>query len=126
VSARKHRLAECNPQWIIFHGKEGDSPDAVYFDCPEAHEDCRRVIPFTPALDGTSRVSNERVVWQRTGGDTFETLSLAPSIRGIPSHANRESALAAGCLEEYLTDSMFCALHIFITNGAIEFCGDSK
>lgn len=124
---RKARLVDCNPQWVVFYGKEGDSPDAVYFDCPEPHEDCRRVIPFTPALDGTSRASHDgRVVWQRTGGDTFETLTLSPSIRGIPAHANREAAIAAGCLPEYISDSMLCALHIFIRDGAIEFCGDSR
>lgn len=128
MSERKPRLVDCNPHWVNWASKEGESPDAVYFECPEAHEDCKRVIPFTPALDGSIRTPREpnRVVWQRTSGDTFETLTLAPSIRGIPSYANREEALAAGCDPNYIDDQLFCALHIFITNGAITFCGDSK
>lgn len=122
MSVRKARLVDCNPEWVIFYGKQNASPDAVYLDCPEGHEGCRRVIPFTPALDGTPR---PHALWQRTG-DTFETLTLTPSIRGIPRYADKEAALKAGCLERYVTPSMFCALHIFISNGAIDFCGDSR
>lgn len=127
MSMRKTKLVDCNPHWVIWSGKEGSSPDAVYFDCPEGHDGCKRVIPFTPALDGSTVPVQQRngVQWQRSG-DTFETLTLSPSIRGIPSYPNREAAIAAGCLPEYITDSMFCALHIFIRDGQIEFCGDSR
>lgn len=55
----------------------------------------------------------------------FETLSLSPSIRRVQRHASKEAALAAGVLEEHFSETLTCALHIFITNGAIEFCGDS-
>ena len=35
MAERKHRLVDCNPHWVVYSGKEGDSPDAIYFDCPE-------------------------------------------------------------------------------------------
>jgi len=124
---RKTRLSECSPHWVQYNGKEDSSPDAVYFECPEGHVDCKHIIPFTPSLDGSAQPIKQSngVQWQRTG-DTFENLTLSPSIRRIPRHADKAAALAAGCLEEYLTETLFCALHIFIKNGTIEFCGDSK
>ena len=126
-SVRKQHLIDCQPHWVQYSGRETDSPDAVYFECPEGHDNCRHVIPFTPALDGTTQPVKQTngVQWERTG-DTFETLTLTPSIRRTQRYANREAALAAGCLEDHLDDSLFCAFHGFIKNGAIEFCGDSK
>lgn len=64
------------------------------------------------------------VVWERTG-DTFDTLTLAPSIRHIPRYASRDAALASGAIEKYLNPTMWCAFHGFIRAGGIEFCGDS-
>lgn len=123
MSARKTRLVDCDPQWVSnYHG--ADVVDAIRFDCPEGHADCIHVIPFTPALDGSSP-TRQHAQWQRTG-DTFETLTLSPSIRRNPKYPSRDAALAAGCIPEYLDDSLLCALHIFIRNGQIEFCGDSK
>jgi len=121
---RKTRLSECSPHFVESNG----ALCAVYFECPEGHKDCKHVIPFTPALDGSATSwhgQNKGAMWQRTG-DTFENLTLSPSIRRIPRHADKAAALAAGCIEEYLTETMFCALHIFIKDGSIEFCGDSK
>ena len=128
---RHTRLVDCNPRWVTgrYAGQPGDDdvPRGVHFDCPEGHEQCSHVIPFTPALDGspTPGWQQNGAVWQRTG-DTFETLTLSPSIRRNPTYASREAALAAGALPEYLNDSHFCALHIFIRDGQIEFCGDSR
>lgn len=125
IDRRKHRLIDCNPHFV--EDKDGVIC-AVYFECPEGHDDCKHVIPFAPALDGSPGNWNNGgsgPIWQRTG-DTFETLTLSPSILRRQRHANREAAIAAGCLPEYITETMFCALHIFIKNGAIEFCGDSK
>jgi hypothetical protein len=125
---RKHRLVDCNPKWVSgrYQGAEGTSC-GIKFDCPEGHKDCWHSIPFTPDLAGTPRESwqTNGAVWQRTG-ETFETLSLSPSIRREPVYASREAALAAGAQEEHLEETHFCALHIFIKDGAIEFCGDSK
>jgi Family of unknown function (DUF6527) len=124
---RKAQLIDCNPRWVNWTGREGDPVDAIHFDCPEGHVGCGITIPFTPALDGSSQPVKQRngAQWERTG-DTFETLTLSPSIRTIQRYASREAAIAAGCIPEYVTESMMCALHIFIQGGRIEFCGDSK
>lgn len=125
MSRRKTRLVDCSPHFV--EDKDGVLC-AVYFECPEGHDDCKHVIPFAPALDGSSGNWNNGgsgPIWQRTG-DTFETLTLSPSIRRIQRYPSREAAIAAGCIPEYVTESMTCALHIFIKDGAIEFCGDSR
>lgn len=127
--AHRTRLADCNPRWITgrYAGRDDDTPVGVHFDCPEGHEGCDDAIPFSPALNGGPAASwyTSGAIWQRTG-DTFATLTLSPSIRRIPTYASREAALAAGARAEYLTPSMFCALHIFIRGGEIVFCEDSQ
>lgn len=129
ASARKHTLAECNPRWITgrYAGRDDDTPVGLHFDCPEGHAECDHAIPFAPALDGGPAASwySSGAIWQRTG-DTFATLTLSPSIRREPTYASREAAIAAGGIPELLTESHFCALHIFIRDGRIEFCGDSR
>ena len=130
-AARRTRLIDCNPRWVTgrYVGQPGDDdvPRGVHFDCPEGHEGCSHVIPFSPAFDGspTPGWQQNGAQWQRSG-DTFETLSLSPSIRRIPRHATREAAIAAGCIPEYVTASLLCACHIFITDGTIVFCSDSR
>jgi hypothetical protein len=129
VSERRTRLVDCNPRWVTgrYAGRDDDTPVGVHFDCPEGHEGCSHAIPFTPALDGGPAASwyTSSAIWQRTG-DTFETLTLSPSIRRNPQHASREAAIAAGCIPEYITDSLLCAFHGFVRDGQIEFCGDSR
>lgn len=130
TTTRTTRLVDCYPRWVTGwyagHARH-DVPCGVHFDCPEGHAGCSHVIPFTPALDGVARASWQQngAIWQRTG-DTFETLTLSPSIRRNPTYASRAAALAAGALPEYLNDSHFCAFHGFIQNGQIVFCGDSR
>jgi hypothetical protein len=114
---RKQRLIECNPRWAT----QDERVCYLIFDCPEGHADCTHAIPFTPALDGTPTTGT---AWKREG-DQFDTLSLSPSIRRKQRYANREAALKAGCIPEHIEETMFCALHIFIKNGAIQYCGDS-
>lgn len=123
--ARRTRLVDCNPAWAA--ANNGTTIRYLQFDCPEGHADCRHSIPFSPALDGTPQTSPQHngAQWDRTG-DTFETITLTPSIRRIPQHVSRDAALAAGCIPEYITESLLCAFHGFIKNGEIEFCGDSK
>jgi hypothetical protein len=114
--ARKHRLVDCNPKW---HGRA-----FITFDCPEGHVDCRFTIPFTPTLDGVAH--DHPRPWERQG-DTFETLTLTPSIKCNSKYSSREEVLAdPKILPEYVTESMWCKLHIQIGNGAITFCPDSK
>lgn len=124
---RKHRLADCNPKWV--ETSDGVTC-AVRFDCPEGHVDCVHVIPFTPRLDGSALdaakwYGRSGAIWQRTG-DTFEALTLSPSIRRVQHYASREAALADGVKPEHFEESLTCALHIFVKDGAIEFCGDSR
>lgn len=122
MSDRKTKLIDCNPRW----GTDAGENDCwVTFDCPEGHEGCHHTIPFTPALDGQPMARDGYAQWQRTG-DTFETLTLSPSIKRNPRHASREAAIAAGCIPEYVTESMLCAFHGYVTNGEITFCGDSR
>jgi hypothetical protein len=120
MSERKHRLVDCNPKWA----QSGDLTCYVIFDCPEGHDECKHTIPFRQSLEGPT-AQQEGAMWDRSG-DTFETLTLSPSIARRPRYANREAAIAGGCTPEYITESMLCALHIFIKDGAFEFCGDSK
>ena len=119
TAARRTRLVDCNPRWVSgrYTGVDSEVPRGVHFDCPEGHEGCSHAIPFTPALDGTPSASwqTNGAIWQRTG-DTFETLTLSPSIRREP----RKVYGADGKVSEG------CALHIFIRDGQIEFCGDSR
>jgi hypothetical protein len=110
---RKTKLVDCNPQWIDNGKWTGQSEGVkcgVSFDCPEGHPECSLSIPFTPSLDGrdvkTWQINGS--IWQRFG-DTFETLTLMPSIRRIP-----------------VTGRDTCALHVFVKDGQIEFCVDSK
>lgn len=121
TATRRTRLADCNPRWSSgsVESTKG-AARAVHFDCPEGHEGCSHTIPFTPCFDGT--LNNG---WHRFGA-TFETLTLSPSIRRIPSHATREAAIAAGCIPELVTDALLCACHIFITDGTIVFYSDSR
>lgn len=117
MAERKHRLVDCNPRFAQM-GNRGPTCWLV-FDCPEAH-DCmfkngNVQIPITPSLEGEPQTSPQSngAIWQRTG-DTFETLTLSPSILMRPTTTT----------DGHVVDP--CALHIFIKNGAIEFCGDSK
>lgn len=103
MSARKTRLVDCNPRFAQM-GNSGQTRYLV-FDCPEGREGCNHAIPFTPSIEGAVQTSPQSngAQWNRTG-DTFETLSLTPSIRAMGP----------------------CFFHGFVTNGAIMFCGDSK
>ncbi len=71
--------------------------------------DCRHIIPFTPSMDGSHVPTWQAngAQWQRFG-ETFDTLTLQPSIRRVPVPGHCD-----------------CALHINITNGSIIFHGDS-
>lgn len=129
MGTRKTRLVDCNPRWVTgrYAGSDDDVPCGIHFDCPEGHEGCDHAIPFAPRLDGSPATSwyTSRAIWQRTG-DTFETLTLTPSIARVPAYASRAEAIARGCLDQNVTPSLLCAFHGFIRDGAIEFCGDSR
>lgn len=118
VAARRTRLIDCNPRWISGRyntSSTADYTNGVHFDCPEGHEGCSHMIPFTPALDGTPAASfyPSGTQWQQTG-DTFETLTLTPSILMRPTVTTEGRVIDP------------CAFHGFVTNGEITFCGDSR
>jgi hypothetical protein len=119
---RRSRLVDCRPRWVerghgVIHW--------ITFDCPEDHAGCFHTIPFTPALDGSPFAPSNHPVWQRVG-DAFETLTLSPSIQRVPCYASREEAIADGCIPEYVTASMLCAMHVNLVSGNFEFAGDSR
>lgn len=89
------RLSELNPQFLDAH--DGRRGVGVQFDCPCGNRDENHgcFIPFDVALDGSTGVNGERG-WKRTG-DTFETLTLTPSIQRLEA----------------------CRWHGFITNGEV-------
>lgn len=119
---RKEHLVDCNPRW---GSDSGENDCWITFDCPEGHEGCRHTISFTPALDGTEIPDPGHARWERKG-DTFETLTLTPSIRRISRHASREAAIAADCVPEYVTESLLCAMHVELEQGIFKFAGDSR
>jgi len=101
------RLTDLNPHWLdaggdgVFEtdaeGKEVPVPKrtgiGVLFDCPCGCE-FTVFVPFVVALDGSSTPKTAKN-WDRTG-DTFETLTLSPSIQRV--RVPRETAEA---LKEY-------------------------
>lgn len=86
------RLTDLNPKWVG-HGGEGVTYKGVpvprregvsiSFDCPCGDKDkCRPcTIIFKNPLDGGPSIYPDHA-WDRTG-DTFETLSLLPSIQRL-------------------------------------------
>ena len=74
------RLTDQEPEFLHAHGHPG-SKAYLAFRCP-CSPTCENTIsiPFTPMLDGQPCPEFIKCQWQRTGGSTFEDLSLAPSI----------------------------------------------
>lgn len=74
-------LLELNPKWVT--QKEGRQGMGISFDCPCCHKQ-RLVVMFKNPLDGLdsfndSNYVDKTVTWIREG-DTFETLTLNPSV----------------------------------------------
>jgi len=107
---QRKRLSDLNPIWIgaggpgIIRTLDGASVPrregvGVMFDCPCGCESpC--YVPFSNPLDGDGPIQPEKATWSRMG-DTFETLTLAPSIRRVGG----------------------CAWHGFIQDGGIVNAG---
>ena len=102
------KLVDLNPHWLIAgYREEGDVMSAaqhdinseaaqkrhrmgVSFDCPkcERQYNHRLAVYFTNPLDGGPKVWRygvEEFLWNRSG-DTFETLTLSPSINWLEGH----------------------------------------
>lgn len=83
------KLTELNPRWVGAGGEgitdKHDKPVparhgiGISFDCP-CGCDVRCYVSFFNPLDGgPPRINKDEPTWDRTG-DTFETLTLRPSI----------------------------------------------
>ncbi len=77
------KLTELNPRWV---GLPGPIYDGVSFDCPHCRTQ-RLAIRFSPPIDPNDWWPNitqptyaGQLVWTRTGGDTFDTLTITPSV----------------------------------------------
>jgi hypothetical protein len=100
------RLVDLNPRWIGAGGEGITLADGspapertgvgVIFNCPCGCGD-EGYVPFQNPLDGGLPLDPNRSVWQRTG-ETFETLTLTPSILKVRNPSG-------------------CGWHGFITNG---------
>lgn len=102
------RLTDRHPEWVGAGGagilNADGSPAAerhgvgVLLDCPCG---CDRplYVPFENPLDGGPPLTTDHPIWHRDG-DTFETLTLTPSILRSPEQGG-------------------CGWHGFITTGEI-------
>jgi hypothetical protein len=77
------KLTELNPRWV---GLPGPIYDGVAFDCPHCKVQ-RLAITFSPPIDPngwwpkiTQPTYAGQNVWKRGSGDTFETLTISPSV----------------------------------------------
>lgn len=107
------KLIDLNPQFIgaggagitDADGKPVPERRGVLFSC-----DCpcgcgsRLHVPIENPIDGGPKRTDHSHAWLRTG-ETFDVLTLTPSIRRIPFDGS-------------------CGWHGFITNGSIIDCGD--
>jgi hypothetical protein len=86
------RLIELRPKWVLpTHLWSSDEPYWVglSFDCPVCHK--RLAVLFSPPIDphnlrekyGWPEMNTEQIKWNRTG-DTFDNLTLNPSINFMP------------------------------------------
>jgi len=105
------RLVDLNPYWVG-HGGEGVTQDGkpvprreglgLAYDCPCGKCETGRFVAFRNPLDGGLPIHPDRALWDRTG-DTFETLTLTPSILHTPGKGG-------------------CGWHGYITNGEVTSC----
>ena len=98
------KLTELNPEWLTRGGKR----IGIRFICPHCN-DQRLVIGFDKALDGegyTGIVINREgpIAWMMGGegnngwsvqGDTFETLTITPSI-DVSQHGHWHGSITNG------------------------------
>ncbi len=103
-------LVDLKPRWVgaggegISDGQGNSVPSrdgvGVSFDCPCGCKD-RVYVGFVNPLDGgEAHKSKDQPVWTREG-DTFEELTLTPSIRRVP------------------VEGFPCNWHGFVTDGGI-------
>lgn len=83
------RLAELKPKWVVPNGWVGSERFAcgVTFRCPHCPETGQRIgVAFWPPIDPDGLVEKysfknwHPLSWVRASGDTFDTLTLSPSL----------------------------------------------
>lgn len=76
------RLTELDPRWCSEQPSVTGAPQrrgmGLSFLCP-VHRDHRLAVAFANPIDGGRVMSGHRYLWQRQG-ETFETLTLGPSV----------------------------------------------
>jgi hypothetical protein len=107
------KLTDLNPHWVgaggegVFDADHNPVPErhgvGIGLDCPLCGPDHPLFVCFKNPLDGGAPIGNGRTLWKREG-DTFETLTLTPSILRIK--INGEG----------------CEWHGYITKGEIKTC----
>lgn len=71
------KLTDLDPSWATdCNGRHGMG---ITFRCPVHELGCYQGVWFTNPVDGGPPVGGGHLLWQRTG-DTFEALTLTPSI----------------------------------------------
>jgi hypothetical protein len=103
------RLVDLHPKWIGSGGegiRKADGTPAprregigIMFDCPCGKPEDVVYVDIDPPLDGGPPLRDSAHIWQRKG-DTFETLTLTPSIRKLDG----------------------CQWHGWVTNGEVKSC----
>lgn len=117
------KLIDLKPKFLgvggegVYHTVDGkcvEAPErhgvAVSFDCP-CGCDSRCCIMFNNPLDGLPIHKDPHAYWDRQG-DTFETLTLSPSIKRVKRTSS--NGITTGC-----------GWHGYIKAGEIETCADS-
>jgi len=103
------KLIDLNPRWIGAGGEGITGPDGkpapkregvgIMFDCPCGAPEDVVYVDIDPPMDGGPLLQESRRAWKREG-DTFETLTLTPSIRKLDG----------------------CMWHGFVTRGHVLTC----
>ena len=71
------KLTELEPKWCV-DVNEGRHGMGLSFLCP-VHRNHKLVVMFANPIDGGAASKSDKYLWHREG-DTFETLTLGPSI----------------------------------------------
>lgn len=70
------KLTQLEPKWWADSGRHGQG---IRFNCPHCYEFIIAIAFANPLDGGPAYDAPDMLTWQRTG-ETFETLTLSPSI----------------------------------------------
>jgi hypothetical protein len=79
------KLTELDPHWTCDTlGRHGQG---LSFECP-VHRDHRLAVPFANPVDGGEKMTSKRNFWWQRTGETFDTMTLGPSIDASGNQAD--------------------------------------